>query len=334
MRSGRHESVTQSVLLGVVTSGGSGGGQMGRKEVGSGATPEAFNSLSEAQEHLKKMMRLSSSSAATPKINNNNNNNRGPGVQRDSADGSTSVVLNSLPDARKFLKSSKKTLSERQQQRMEHDEEKVTEPRTFIFRRGPASKRLQQLIGDLRVVMMPHTANNLKERRTNKLRDFIGAAGPLGVTHLMVLTESASGAHLRILKVPQGPTFTFKLVQYNLIKEVISNQNRKPAWKHTLSLPSVVVLRGLNCSLTHHKLTSTLLQGLFASLNMATVTARSLRRLTIVRYNETDDSFHIRHYISKILNNREDQPFRGEPSIDNGSYSACVDVQDKRVQVW
>jgi len=38
--------------------------------------------------------------------------------------------------------------------------------------------------------MLPYTAQKLKSRKTNKLKDFVSVAGPMGVTHLMMLTQS------------------------------------------------------------------------------------------------------------------------------------------------
>ena len=39
-------------------------------------------------------------------------------------------------------------------------------------------------------MMLPYTAQKLKARKTNKLKDFVSVAGPMGVTHLMMLTQS------------------------------------------------------------------------------------------------------------------------------------------------
>lgn len=55
-----------------------------------------------------------------------------------------------------------------------------------LTRRGRSTTSLSQLVKDFRQLMQPHTAIKLRERSTNKLRDFISMTGPLGVSHLMV----------------------------------------------------------------------------------------------------------------------------------------------------
>lgn len=55
-----------------------------------------------------------------------------------------------------------------------------------LTRRGNGTGSLSQLVRDVRQLMQPHTAIRLRERSTNKLRDFVSMTGPLGVSHLMV----------------------------------------------------------------------------------------------------------------------------------------------------
>lgn len=42
------------------------------------------------------------------------------------------------------------------------------------------------------------------------MKDFVAAAAPLGVTHLVPMTETDHSVNLRIVR-PQGPTLTFKV---------------------------------------------------------------------------------------------------------------------------
>lgn len=46
-------------------------------------------------------------------------------------------------------------------------------------------------------------------------------AGPLGVSHMMIFTlTEAANVHLRIARVPAGPTLTFRVERYSLMKWV------------------------------------------------------------------------------------------------------------------
>jgi ribosome biogenesis protein SSF1/2 len=86
---------------------------------------------------------------------------------------------------------------------------------------------VSQLVKDVRLMMAPGTAAKLKERRSNRLRDYITMAGPLGVSHLMLFSRSTSGnTNMRLALTPRGPTLHFHVEKYSLCKDV------KKALKH------------------------------------------------------------------------------------------------------
>lgn len=110
-------------------------------------------------------------------------------------------------------------------------------PKCFVVKQGSLGSSLKTLVGDIRHVMEPNTASKLRERKSNKLRDFVNMAGPLGVSHMMVLsqpghTEKQSeheGGHvqLKMARIPRGPTLTFRVLRYALMKDVL-NASKKP----------------------------------------------------------------------------------------------------------
>lgn len=84
-------------------------------------------------------------------------------------------------------------------------------PRSMIVRRGQTSKGVLELLLELRKIMAPHTAEKLREKPSNTLKDFVHAAQPLGVTHLLMLAQSGASINLRIARLPSGPTLAFKV---------------------------------------------------------------------------------------------------------------------------
>lgn len=42
-----------------------------------------------------------------------------------------------------------------------------------------------------------------QESRKNQLRDFVDIAGPLGVSHFLILTATDNAAYLRVAKTPR-----------------------------------------------------------------------------------------------------------------------------------
>ena len=66
-------------------------------------------------------------------------------------------------------------------------------------------------------------------------------AGPLGVSHLLLFSRSASGnTNLRLALTPRGPTLHFKVEQYSLCKDVKKAMRRpKGEGKAYLTAPLV-----------------------------------------------------------------------------------------------
>lgn len=99
----------------------------------------------------------------------------------------------------------------------------VQDPKSMVIRigAGEVGSSISQLAKDVRQVMEPGTASRLKERRANRLRDYVTMTGPLGVTHLLLFSRSESGnTNLRIATTPRGPTLHFRVEKYSLCKDV------------------------------------------------------------------------------------------------------------------
>ncbi|EME41280.1 hypothetical protein DOTSEDRAFT_176327 [Dothistroma septosporum NZE10] len=121
-------------------------------------------------------------------------------------------------------------------------------PKSMVIRVGASEvgQSISQLVRDVRGMMEPDTASRLKERRSNKLRDFTTMAGPLGVTHLMLFSKSANGnTNLRLALTPRGPTFHFRVEKYSLCKDVHKSMKRpKSGGSEYLTAP-LLVMNGL-----------------------------------------------------------------------------------------
>ncbi|KAK7964129.1 Brix domain-containing protein [Apiospora saccharicola] len=99
----------------------------------------------------------------------------------------------------------------------------VKDPKSMVIRigAGEVGSNISQLAKDVRQVMEPGTASRLKERRANRLRDYVTMTGPLGVTHLLLFSKSDSGnTNLRVALAPRGPTLHFRVDKYSLCKDV------------------------------------------------------------------------------------------------------------------
>lgn len=184
-------------------------------------------------------------------------------------------------------------------------------PRSMIFKRGDVDRTVLGLISDLRQTMMPYTAANLKERRSNTLKDFLSVAGPLAVTHFIWATQSAMGVNLRVARVPRGPTASFRLSSYVPGRAVLASQKRPPTVGEAYSYPPLVILNGFSEAATVPASASakdaarcrawgtigTLLQNMFASIDVRRVKLAHCRRVVMWHLDAEAQEVHLRHYL-------------------------------------
>jgi ribosome biogenesis protein SSF1/2 len=145
-------------------------------------------------------------------------------------------------------------------------------PRSFVIKSGHVSPAVAQLVRDIRKMMEPNTASKLKERRGNKIKDFLMVAGQLHVSHLLVFSKSKNGGvNMRIGKMPRGPTITFHVEEYSLAKDVLKLQRRpKSPGLEYLHAP-LVVLNNFGDNSKHMQLLATMLQNMFPAIKVSTV---------------------------------------------------------------
>jgi ribosome biogenesis protein SSF1/2 len=116
------------------------------------------------------------------------------------------------------------------------------EPKSMVIRigAGEVGPSVSQLVKDVREMLEPGTASRLKERRNNRLKDYLTMAGPLGVTHLLLFSRSETGnTNMRLAVTPRGPTLHFKVETYSLCKDVRKALKRPKSGKNHVTPPLV-----------------------------------------------------------------------------------------------
>lgn len=108
---------------------------------------------------------------------------------------------------------------------------------------GEVGPSVSQLVKDIRAMMEPNTASRLKERRSNRLRDYTAMAGPLGVSHLLLFSRSATGnTNLRLAITPRGPTMHFRVETYSLSKDITKTQKQPHGGGKEFLTPPLLVM--------------------------------------------------------------------------------------------
>ncbi|KAJ5364305.1 Brix domain-containing protein [Penicillium cataractarum] len=186
-------------------------------------------------------------------------------------------------------------------------------PKSMVIRVGASQvgTSVSQLVKDVRQMMEPDTAVRLKERKSNRLRDYTVMAGPLGVTHLMLFSKSKTGnTNMRLAVTPRGPTLHFQVENYSLCKDVERSLKRPRSGGQDHKTPPLLVMNNFNSpDATEDSkvpkrletLTTTIFQSLFPPINPQAQPLSSIRRVMLLNRepSESDDGSYIlslRHY--------------------------------------
>ncbi|KAI0160887.1 ribosome biogenesis protein-like protein Ssf2 [Hypoxylon sp. FL1284] len=190
----------------------------------------------------------------------------------------------------------------------------VQDPKSMVIRigAGEVGSSISQLAKDVRQVMEPGTASRLRERRANRLRDYVTMTGPLGVTHLLLFSRSESGnTNLRIATTPRGPTLHFRVEKYSLCKDIRKAQRHPKGGGKEYITPPLLIMNNIstpdadaNSKVPKHleSLTTTIFQSLFPRINPQTTPLKSIRRVLLLNRepatDEDDGSFvlNFRHF--------------------------------------
>lgn len=184
-------------------------------------------------------------------------------------------------------------------------DEKV--PKSFVIKSGNVTSSLAQLVRDTRQLMEPNTATRLRERPHARLRDYLTIAPSIGVTHLLAFTlTEAANVHLRVARLPQGPTLTFRIGRYSLMKDLVNsalrNVGRAPGNEYRN--PPLLVLNNFqqppNAPIPQLKLMSTMFQGLFPAIQVEKSALPTFRRVLLLSYSHTTNLISLRHYVITV----------------------------------
>ncbi|SCW00159.1 LAFE_0B10748g1_1 [Lachancea fermentati] len=190
-------------------------------------------------------------------------------------------------------------------------------PKSMVIRVGQTSMSnhsLNQLVKDFRQVMQPHTAIKLKERKSNKLKDFVVMCGPLGVSHLFMFTQSekTGNVSLKIARTPHGPTISFQVLNYSLGKDIKRFLKRpKSLGKEDVLNPPLLVLNGFGIKTNSddkevqekanvEKVVISMFQNIFPPLNPAKTQLNTITRVFMINKDPETSEISMRHYVIDI----------------------------------
>eukprot|EP00931_Biecheleriopsis_adriatica_P017709 TRINITY_DN1259_c0_g1_i2.p1 TRINITY_DN1259_c0_g1~~TRINITY_DN1259_c0_g1_i2.p1 ORF type:complete len:449 (+),score=97.78 TRINITY_DN1259_c0_g1_i2:93-1439(+) len=203
----------------------------------------------------------------------------------------------------------KKTRTEKEV--AEGDRAKKNTPRCFVIKRGQVGDRIKDLVKDFRMVMMPNCAKSLRESKNNRVEDFVAVASHYNVTHLIIFTATKAATYLKLARLPQGPTLTFKVDSFTLAREVRAAQKRPRGSARDYTSAPLQVLNGLSgtkdapegtgggksLKVADRQLLSEMLRGLFPAIDVPSFNQAECRRTVLFHYDRESDAVFFRHFV-------------------------------------
>jgi len=155
---------------------------------------------------------------------------------------------------------------------------------------------------DIRRVMEPNTAANLKIKKKNVIKDFLAVASIFHVTHLIVLTRTSKAMYIRYCRIPHGPTLVFKVEKFSLCRDVISSLRKAVVVPNLHMFAPLLVMNGFSNSADDMKTTlmTTMFQEMFPPIDVKNVKITALKRCVLLNYDEQSNTLEFRHFVIRI----------------------------------
>lgn len=173
-------------------------------------------------------------------------------------------------------------------------------PRCFVLKKGAVGDRVKDLVQDFREVMMPNNARKLRESKLNRVEDFMAVAGHFRVSHLVLFTATKSNTYMKLVKLPQGPTLTFKVDNFVLSRDVRAVQRRHRCSHSDWMVAPLQVLNGFGQGESNtagaRQLMSEMFRGFFPAVDVPNFKHADCRRVALFNYDTETDAIIFRHY--------------------------------------
>ncbi|KAF0687899.1 Aste57867_20391 [Aphanomyces stellatus] len=174
-------------------------------------------------------------------------------------------------------------------------------PKSFVFKMGKAPSCVISLIQDMRQVMLPFTADRLREKKKNTIQDFVHVAAPLGVSHFLAFSHTDAGTNMKLVRLPRGPTLSFKVVNYSLMRHIHTVQKRPVDASLAFKTSPLVVLNNFTGDEDHIKLLNATFQNMFPAIDVQTIQLTECRRVVLFHYDKETDQVEFRQYVIRAM---------------------------------
>ncbi|XP_052857789.1 protein Peter pan isoform X2 [Drosophila gunungcola] len=177
----------------------------------------------------------------------------------------------------------------------------VEAPHSFVIHRGLTCPYITDLTLDFRRIMEPFTASNLREKRMNRIKDFVSLSSFFHVSHMGIFNKASTQLSFKVVRLPRGPSLTFKVHQFTLSRDVISLSKKQMIDNDHFKHAPLVIMNNFSGDGKHLKLMATTFQNMFPSINLAQVNIGTIRRCVLFSYNPETKLVEMRHYSVQVV---------------------------------
>uniref|UniRef100_A0A1B0FMC3 Brix domain-containing protein n=1 Tax=Glossina morsitans morsitans TaxID=37546 RepID=A0A1B0FMC3_GLOMM len=179
--------------------------------------------------------------------------------------------------------------------------ELVEAPHSFIIHRGLPCPYITDLTLDFRKIMEPFTARELKEKKMNRIKDFVAVSSYFHVSHMGIFNKAATQLSFKVLRLPRGPTLTFKVHQFTLARDVISLSRKQYVDEEIFKYSPLVIMNNFTGEGKHLKLMTHTFQNMFPAINITQTDTATIRRCLLFSYNPQNNLIDVRHYSIQVV---------------------------------
>lgn len=176
-------------------------------------------------------------------------------------------------------------------------------PRSLVLCRGRVPSGVRDLVPDMRDMFLPYTAQRLRERKSNNLRDYVAIAAQFQLTHIWLFSATERAPYLRVGRMPQGPTLTFRIKEYTLATHVRATQKRPTVLTDAdLAHAPLLVMNnfGGEGAGPGVELMAETLRHSFPSIDVNDVKLSALRRVLLFERDAETGEVHVRHFALRV----------------------------------
>jgi len=180
--------------------------------------------------------------------------------------------------------------------------------------------------------MYPYTASSLKEQKRQKMEDYLRAAEMYKATHMLAFSMTDNNTHLKVCKLPTGPTATFKVKKFTLAGDLITSHSLNKAPTNA----PLLVMSGFGKEDSNiseaSRIVSMLLQSVFPPINVHSINLSQCKRVVLFNLVKGEPGspvkIEFRHYEISTRQRDVNKAVRrivNRPNVNLGKYDDISD---------